>query len=107
MAADSVALGPGDYIVIQDKTGMRGVVRYWVHADAPFTLYVLDQEGLNEFVAGQGEMTVLWEEHGQKHAENQLRTKRMMDWWLLVINDSTHEARVSYATGPDAWERMT
>ena len=84
-------LKPNGHLRVRYRVPRRGLIEYKVEANRPVTTFVLDEEGLKEFM-GRGEDVYSYYGGFSKRREHyqELRLP-FRGWWYLVIDNPNKE----------------
>ena len=85
-------LKPNSYLRVRYPVPRRGLIEYTVEASRPVDTFVLDEEGLKEFL-GKGKD--IYSYHGgfaNRYEHHQELRLPFRGWWYLVINNQNRES---------------
>jgi len=82
---------PRGYLRVRYSVPRRGLIEYYVQADKPVNTYILDEQGLSEFL-GKGEDVYSYYGgfHNRREHRQELRLP-FRGWWYLVIDNENRE----------------
>ena len=88
---------PKGYLRIRYRVPPRGLIEYKVEADRPVSTYVLDEEGLEEFLGRGKDITSYYGGFYNRYEHRQEIRLPFRGWWYLVIdNTSRYPIAVHY-----------
>lgn len=84
-------LKPKSYLKVRYSVPRRGLVEYKVEADHPVTTFVLDEEGLSEFLGRSGDVYSYYGGFPNRYEHRQELRLPFRGWWYLVIDNRHRE----------------
>jgi len=82
---------PRGYLRIRYSVPRRGLIEYNVQADKPVSTYILDEQGLSEFL-GKGEDVYSYYGGFPRRREHRQELRLpFRGWWYLVIDSDNKE----------------
>ncbi len=88
----TVTVQPDHHLQLRYRVPRSGVVEYHVEAERPVTTFVVDEEGLREFMDEGGEVGSYYGGFARRYRhDEEVRFPFRRGWWYLVIvnNEST------------------
>lgn len=87
-------LRPKSYLKVRYSVPRRGLVEYDVEANRPVDTFVLDEEGLNEFLGNKKTIYSYYGGFSNRRLHHQELRLPFTGWWYLVI-DNPHKEPVA------------
>lgn len=89
-------LKPHSYLKVRYSVPKNGSVEYKVEANRPVNTFIVDEEGLKEFL-GRGEEVYSYYGGFAKRREHQQELRlplkvRVQGWWYLIIDNPNSES---------------
>jgi hypothetical protein len=82
---------PGSYLRVRYSVPKRGLIEYSVEADRPVNTYILDEEGLKEFLGKGEDITSYYGGFYNRYEHHQELRLPFRGWWYLVIDNENHD----------------
>jgi hypothetical protein len=89
-------LNPDTHIVIKYPARTRKRrIEFDVEGDDPVTTYVVDQDGLDQFYAGE-DIDAFGGFHRRRKHNDEVTIPPNTPWYLVIMNEEQHPVAVSY-----------
>jgi hypothetical protein len=83
---------PKSYLSVRYRVPRSGLIEYKVEASRPVNTFVLDEEGLREFLGRGGDVYSYYGGFARRYEHRQELRLPFSGWWYLVIDNPMSES---------------
>ena len=95
MTVPTLTLKPGDDVRIRYPVPRNGLIEYTVEAERPVTTYILDREGMDEYMGRKSYVTSYYGGFPTRRNHHQEIRLPFRGWWWLVIQNDDEKRPVA------------